>query len=199
MEYQTPLGDIKLDLNVIESLNNTGHFRRVSKKADEDEHSLEMHLPYIKHMMGDREFTLVPIMVGSLMENPASEYAKIFSEYFDDDENFFVFSSDFCHWGKRFDYTYYNKEDGQIFESITKLDRKGMDAIESKDPDAFKKYLSKYKNTICGRNPIMLLLNFIKSSKLQYKVKFIKYDQSNQVTNPNDSSVSYASAIVYKD
>lgn len=33
--------------------------------ADEAEHSLELHLPYIVHVMRGRPFTLVPIVVGA--------------------------------------------------------------------------------------------------------------------------------------
>ena len=34
-------------------------------KIDEAEHSLEMHLPYIKMILGDK-IKLIPIMVGNL-------------------------------------------------------------------------------------------------------------------------------------
>lgn len=45
--------------------------------------------------------------------------------------NFFVISSDFCHWGSRFDYQYYEPEHGPIFKSIEVLDKRGMAIIES--------------------------------------------------------------------
>ncbi len=35
------------------------------KKVDEDEHSIEMHLPYIKKIFEDKA-KLVPILVGNL-------------------------------------------------------------------------------------------------------------------------------------
>jgi len=35
----------------------------------------------------------------------------------------FVISSDFCHWGNRFRYTYYDQEKGAIHQSITNLDK----------------------------------------------------------------------------
>ncbi|RUP45251.1 MEMO1 family [Jimgerdemannia flammicorona] len=46
-KYQTPLGDLTLDLEVIKALKKTGHFTEMTKCVDEDEHSIEMHLPYI--------------------------------------------------------------------------------------------------------------------------------------------------------
>lgn len=45
-------------------------------------------------------------------------------------ENLFVISSDFCHWGKRFRFTYYDKCHGEIHQSIEALDKQGMSIIE---------------------------------------------------------------------
>ena len=34
--------------------------------TDEDEHSIEMHLPFVARIMGNKPYKLVPILVGSL-------------------------------------------------------------------------------------------------------------------------------------
>lgn len=39
------------------------------------------------------------------------------------------------------------------------LSVKGMGIIEQLDPMSFTNYLKKYRNTICGRHPIGVLLN----------------------------------------
>jgi predicted class III extradiol MEMO1 family dioxygenase len=39
-------------LAVTEALKRTGKFTEMSQSTDEDEHSIEMHLPYIKKAMG---------------------------------------------------------------------------------------------------------------------------------------------------
>jgi predicted class III extradiol MEMO1 family dioxygenase len=59
----------------------------------------------------------------------------------------------------RFNYTHYDKKHGPIYKSIEALDKMGMDIIETGDPDSFKKYLSEYDNTICGRHPISVFLH----------------------------------------
>ncbi len=100
----------------------------------------------------------MPVLVGSLSKDAEAQYGTLFSKYFDDPANFFVISSDFCHWGKRFSFTYYEPNDGPIYKSIENLDRQGMDAIEAQDLDRWYTYLKKYKNTICGRHPIGILL-----------------------------------------
>lgn len=133
----------------------------MSLKADEDEHSIEMHLPYVAKVMESQlgNFTIVPILVGSLSTENEKIYGKLLAKYLADSESVFIVSSDFCHWGSRFHYTFYEKSWGDIHESIDKLDHMGMDIIETISPGDFTSYLKKYGNTICGRHPIAVLLN----------------------------------------
>jgi AmmeMemoRadiSam system protein B len=196
--YATPLGDIKLDVDTIESLAKMKKsWIRLSKEEDEAEHSLEMHLPYIYHCMSGSDFTLVPIVVGSLESGLEETYGKLLAPYADDESNFFIISSDFCHWGKRFGYSPFNsKEYTEIYKYITALDRQGMDAIETESVSTFRKYLHSTKNTICGRNPILVLLAIHEHTTTSFTTKFIHYDQSSQCLKMSDSSVSYASAVV---
>jgi predicted class III extradiol MEMO1 family dioxygenase len=59
---------------------------------------------------------------------------------------------------ERFSYTFYDASHGAIHESIQWLDHEGMRIIESQNAPAFYDYRKKYKNTICGRHPIAVLL-----------------------------------------
>ena len=96
----------------------------MSKKVDEAEHSLELHTPFIRKMFADYpEVLLTPIMVGNLSAKKEKEFGKKLAPYIADDGTLFIISSDFCHWGSNFDYYYYNKEDGEIWESVEKLDK----------------------------------------------------------------------------
>jgi len=99
-KYQTPLYDLKLDTQVIAELDATKEFQWMNLKTDEDEHSIEMHLPYIAKLMEDfkDQFTIVPVMVGSLTTEVEAMYGEIFAPYLADPQNLFVISSDFCHW-----------------------------------------------------------------------------------------------------
>lgn len=202
--YATPLYDLTVDAAINQDLMDTGHFELMSMEADEDEHSIEMQLPYIAKVMESMRgrFTIVPIMVGSLSPSLEAKYGKILAKYLEDPSNCFVISSDFCHWGQRFRYTHYEPEKGEIYQSIQSLDRQGMDLIESLDPAGFSAYLKKLGNTICGRHPIGVFLNMVATmrqhnSATRMDLKFLKYAQSNQVTSPRDSSVSYAAAAFF--
>ena len=87
----------------------------MSRSVDEDEHSIEMHLPYI-HRRLQLEYPntptsqyppLVPIMVGATPASTERAFGSLLAPYLEDPSNAFVISSDFCHWGLRFRYTYY--------------------------------------------------------------------------------------------
>lgn len=176
-------------------------FERMSLQTDEDEHSIEMHLPYTAKAMESHkdEFSIVPVLVGALSESKEQEYGKLLSKYLADPSNLFIISSDFCHWGQRFRYTYYDESQGEIYRSIEHLDKMGMGIIEQLDPISFSNYLKKYHNTICGRHPIGVLLNAVaelKKNGIDMNFSFLNYAQSSQCRNWSDSSVSYAAGAL---
>ncbi|KAG1363982.1 protein MEMO1 [Cocos nucifera] len=197
--YSTPVGDLPIDLEVNEELRATGKFELMDLHVDEAEHSMEMHLPYIAKVFHGYPVKIVPILVGALNSENEAMYGRLLAKYVDDPKNFFSVSSDFCHWGSRFNYTYYDKERGPIYKSIEALDHMGMEVIETGDPDAFKRYLQEYDNTICGRHPISVFLHMLKNCSTKIRIGFIQYEQSSQCKSMRDSSVSYASAAAKID
>ncbi|PON89855.1 MEMO1 family [Trema orientale] len=197
--YKTPIGDLPVDLEVIEELKATGKFELMSIRVDEAEHSMEMHLPYLAKVFEGHPVKVVPILVGAVKAENEALYGQLLAKYVDDPQNFFSVSSDFCHWGSRFSYVRYDKKHGPIYKFIEALDKMGMDIIETGDPDAFKKYLLEYDNTICGRHPISVFLHMLRSSSTKIKINFLRYEQSSQCKSTRDSSVSYASAAAKLD
>ncbi|KAJ1910611.1 hypothetical protein IWQ60_010561 [Tieghemiomyces parasiticus] len=219
--YDTPLGTLKLDTEVIRDLQASGDFSVMPRQVDEDEHSIEMHLPYLYKMLAacHRETTVrvVPILVGNLDPEAEARYGRLLAPYLADPANFFIISSDFCHWGTRFRYTFYSPDDQPssspgraqqykdfhlpIYRSIENLDREGMRAVETLDPSRFYKYLEATDNTICGRHPILVLMHAIRNLPQsgnggRPQLRFVYYAQSSQVRSIHDSSVSYASAYL---
>ena len=199
--YDTPFGPILVDTAVVASLG----LPTMALSMDSEEHALEMQMPFLARIITRcelRDVKIVPILVGS-MSSPAAELAAsvVLAPYMASPENIFIFSSDFCHWGSRFRYSYhYQKETiPAIGDAIIAMDREGMDHIEKKDIASWHKYLETTKNTICGRHPIGMLLQMISQQPAanQVLVKFVGYSQSNRCADKNDSSVSYASGCVW--
>lgn len=202
-KYRTPIGDLVIDQATYAELHATGQFVGMDLETDENEHSLEMHLPYIVKSFESSPGgvpPLVPIMVGALTPAAEAAYGALLAKYLDDPANLFVISSDFCHWGKRFNYTPWDTSKGlPLHKAIEELDRMGMKIIEAKDPDAFTEYLRAYENTICGRHPISVFLQMLQSSESadRMTIAFTRYEQSSACKGYQDSSVSYASAVVF--
>lgn len=203
--YETPLGNLTVDRDIYNELYDTGLFEEMSLQVDEEEHSLELQLPFIFKAMSKRKqpYTIVPMMVGSIRSDKETMYGKALSKYLADPQNAFVISSDFCHWGQRFNYKFYERSWGQIYESIERLDKLGMKAIKDLKLESFTSYIRTYGNTICGRHPIAVMIAAAEhlnkesardASKPRYQIKFLNYLQSSSCQNMYDSSVSYTAA-----
>ncbi|KAJ7706128.1 MEMO1 family [Mycena rosella] len=210
-QYATPLGNLPLDLDTIQELKATGKFESLGIQAEEDEHSLEMHLPYIRKMFEGKDISIVPIMVGAISKQAEAEFGALLAPYLAREDTFCVVSSDFCHWGTRFSYTYYYPAPAPsdvpavrlsrsvsptaahpIHKSISQLDHEAMALL------TLRQYLARTKNTICGRHPIGVLLGALTALEPQTPamLKWVHYEQNTPCLNIRDSSVSYASAWI---
>lgn len=123
--YETPLSNSPLPLDhetlhVLAARSTIADgrpvkFKAMSQSVDEAEHSAEMQLPYLHRLLqklypGQPESSyppLVPIMVGGTSDATEAALGKLLAPFIADEANAFVISSDFCHWGSRFGYTYY--------------------------------------------------------------------------------------------
>ena len=85
----------------------------------------------------------ISVLVGSLDRDALDVYSAILDEYMARDDTLFVISSDFCHWGSRFQYQRYKPEhrNQPIHETIEKMDMDGVKLIEQKDGPGFYSYL----------------------------------------------------------
>ena len=202
-KFDTPFGAINVDNNSIKKLvKKSNIFFEISKSIDINEHSIEMELPFLKQIFNDKEFSIIPIIVGDNNYETNKKIAEILYELYKDKKTLFVISSDFCHWGRNFGYTYYDKNFNNIWESIQDLDKQALDIIKEINSEKLEKYFKKTKNTICGRNPISIILSIVEKYKNEHKnenVEFINagYAQSNKVKSIYEASVSYAAAVNY--
>uniref|UniRef100_A0A1I8JG58 AmmeMemoRadiSam system protein B n=1 Tax=Macrostomum lignano TaxID=282301 RepID=A0A1I8JG58_9PLAT len=204
----TPLGDLAVDLATVSALNSAGKFEILSRNCDEAEHSVEMQLPYVamataKLRASGRFAGVVPILVGQCSPAQTAFYADLLAPHLLDPASLFVVSSDFCHWGRRFRYTWRDPDPQRagepIWQGIERLDRLGMRAIESLEAGQFADYLDNFGNTICGRKPIALLLSTLAAAGggNRWTMRFLRYAQSSKCFSEEDSSVSYAAGALF--
>lgn len=86
----------------------------MQEPVDEDEHSIEMHLPYVRKVFEScvvysavrmnsqkvrrKDVKIVPILVGSINTEKERQYGELLAPFLADERTLFVISSDFCHW-----------------------------------------------------------------------------------------------------
>lgn len=200
----TPLGELKVATDVVHRLTKSPLVQKLSRGVDEQEHSIEMMLPYVRSVLGDKkDVTVIPILVGSLSDDNIPKCAELLFPYFDQPGSFFIISSDFCHWGRSYEYS---KSDGitPISAFVKKLDFEGLHWISEFNGKEFARYLSRTGNTICGRYPIQLLLalceDLKKIKKHGLSCEQTRYAQSSSIATckprAKDSLVAYVAAII---
>ena len=159
--FETPFGDVKVDTNTINKLlSKKDLFFTLPESVDVKEHSIEMEMPFLKYIFNKKDFSLVPIMVGhnDLLTN--TEIGKALYDLYEDPKTLFVISSDFCHWGQNFGFTYYNNQFENISDSTRDLDMQALQIISEMNSAKMDQYFKK-KLEILYVAEILLLLFYL--------------------------------------
>jgi len=95
----------------------------VLNEAHEREHSLEVHLPFLQHLLDD--FTLVPLVVG---DADAGTVARVLEAAWGGDETLIVISSDLSHYH---DYDTARQRDAESARAIERLELERLGPYEA--------------------------------------------------------------------
>ncbi len=183
--YKTPLGETPLDVAFIEQLKKYRLFQSIPP-AHQSEHSVQIELPLLQYR--HKKFHLVPIVVGSLSQESVLRAGAILRSLLDEN-TLIVASSDFTHYGPRFDYEPFRGQE-DIPGRIKKLDMGAYALIEKRDASGFLQYRRHTGCTICGFMPISILLSMLPEDS---QAHLLKYDTSGNITGDWQNSVSYCS------
>lgn len=209
-ELETPLGSLFTESEASARLLREAPnlFTLVSAEDDEEEHSLEMQFPFIRHVFPDSHVRLLPVLVGHYSDtNKRSEAASRLLSCFPDigsAKTLVVVSSDFCHYGKRFGFTPSFEgvvgsdadDDAAVWEHIEEMDICGFACMNDPcEPGLrFAEYLRETRNTVCGREAILMCLELLRQNRVEGSWRLLGYDQSTRAVSENDCSVSYLAA-----
>ncbi len=181
--YETPLGEIPLDVEFIEKLLKHPVFQN-SPQTHEYEHSVQIELPLLQYRQKD--FKLVPIVAGACSSETIEKAAAVLKGLVDDG-TVVIASSDFVHYGRNYGYVPFTEN---IPEQIKKLDMGAYEHIARLDIGGFLEYKQRTGATICGYIPLAILLSMLDKSA---EAKLIKYTTSGELTGDFSNSVSYLS------
>jgi len=171
-EYETPLGNIEVDLELWKELmDNYPDYFNFLAKAHKEEHSIETQLPFLKYISWWDNFKILPILVGNI--NPI-EIGEILLKLSQKKDLFFIVSSDLSH------YKHY-EDAGAI------------------DQDTLRSFLSQDIKNIaenadaCGIYPWLVLNQISYLSK--WHPKLLKYANSGDTAWWKEQVVWYASLV----
>ena len=164
--YETPLGTVKVDLDLANKLIDENKVFTFNKEAHLQEHSLEVQIPFLQVKM-KRDFKIIPIVMGTQSIKTINKVAKALKPYFNE-RNLFI-SSDFSHY--------------PTYDDAVRVDEATANAIASNSPGEFMEAIRKndednisnLATSICGWTSVLTLLEMSKDMAdieilpLQYK------------------------------
>lgn len=168
--FDTPLGPVPVDREAIGSLSKLRQVM-VSDDAHSGEHSLEVHLPFLKATLGD--FAIVPLVAGSAS---AEEVAEALDLLWGGPETLIVISSDLSHY---LDY-----------QSARRIDAATTQAIERLRPGDIG------RDQACGRVPITGLLEVARRRGLLCRTVDLR--NSGDTAGSKDRVVGYGSYLFFE-
>jgi len=179
-EWLTPLGRVPVDSALAHLLRRSCHLLTEDAEAHEDEHSVEVQLPFLQRSVG--EFKFVPIVIGiggySGLESLGHGIAQAVGPA---GAVMIVASSDMNHYEP---------------DSLTrKKDRKAIDKILALDPPGLYEVLRREDISMCGYGPTIAMLTAAKDLGAQ-SAELIKYATSADTSGDRDAVVGYAGIVV---
>ncbi len=168
--FKTPLGVVAIDQGAVAAIADMPQFVR-RDDAHREEHSLEVHLPFLQTLLGD--FALVPLVVG---QASASEVGDVLERLWGGDETLIVISTDLSHY--------------EDYATATRIDEATATAIESLRADGID------RTGACGRIPVSGLLSVAKARSMT--VERLDLRNSGDTAGTKDRVVGYGAWSFYE-
>jgi MEMO1 family protein len=185
--FETPLGSVAVDRRGIATLLSQAEFFADAAPYQE-EHALEIQLPLLQTVLP--KVCLVPALLGDLPADDQRAVAGALRRLVDDD-TIFIVSSDFVHYGRRFDYLPFPAAGAEpVRAGLRALDMGAIDLVCAGDAADFRKYVAATGATICGRTPVSV---FLTMHAQRTRGQLLAYYTSLDVTGDYEHCVSYAS------
>lgn len=177
---------------------NSGPHERFFDGSDAiiKEHAIEMFLPLIAKFLNE-DVMVAPFLCGKITDlDIAKQNAQRIIEYVQGfcafEDLAIIASSDFSHYGRRFGYAPFKKNEAE--EKVKEQDLQIAQMLVDLEVKDFLNKLGKIDHTICGINPAIYLKLLLSSRNI--KGKICDYYNSNDITQTRDESfVAYCSIL----
>jgi len=170
--FETPLGDIPVDQVTCQKLKQQFDFVQYEEEAFNQEHSLEVELPFLQKTLNN--FELIPLVTG---QATGKQVAEVLNLLWDANETLIVISSDLSHY--------------HPYVIANQIDHATLEAIENLVSEKIS------EEQACGRLGILGLLTIAKKKGL--KVKCVCLCNSGDTAGDKQRVVGYGAFHLYED
>jgi AmmeMemoRadiSam system protein B len=175
--YSTPLGLVELAGDLVEQIGAELLLTRVGR---DDEHSLEIQLPFLQIQLG--EFRLIPIMMGEQSLKAAEKLARALAGVLRGKSALVVASSDLSHF--------------HSYDAAKELDQRVAEKVEKYDSAGLAEELATGRAEACGGGPILAAMLACQQLGASRAV-VLRYENSGDVWVDRTSVVGYLAAAIY--
>lgn len=189
--FRTPLGDIQIDEDLASEIMRSNSDIVDLPPAHANEHSLEVQLPFLQHILSD--FRIVPILLQDDSPENVIPVAQTITAATSDRSPLLIGSTDLCHY--------------PTYETAQKSDRVVIEAIEHFDPDYLHEQMDEYmryhpaKNLHCMMCSTGAIYTTIRAAKALdgKRIEVLKAANSGDVPiGVRDQVVGYMAAGIYR-
>jgi AmmeMemoRadiSam system protein B len=176
--WRTPLGDVPVDSELVALLERQVVLRRVQH---DQEHSLEVQLPFLQVALGD--FKLLPVMMGSQSPEACRELGLAVADVVRERRPLLVASTDLSHY--------------QPDPVARDLDQHTLSHVLDFDPEGLSQALARSEAHACGGGPVAAVM-FAARELGATQARLVKYATSGDVWPDRAQVVGYASVVLTK-
>lgn len=175
--FETPLGEVPVALEHLDALRETIDMKRI--RLDE-EHSIEIELPFLQHTLGD--FKLLPIAMLDQSYERARQLAEALHSVLADENVLYVASSDLSH--------FYSQDEARQLDGVI------MEAVAAYDAAAVIAAEDDKRGFACGRGAIAAVMLATKARGAA-QATIEHYATSGDATGDFARVVGYGAAIFH--
>jgi len=182
-KFRIPLGDIEIDKEFTKKLLFRDKDIIFEPRAFEEEHSVEVQLPFLKKVLSD--FKIVPVVMGYNDLEILKRFVSLLKEAIGQRKDILVIaSSDMYH--------------GYDYELCSLVDKMSLSYLKSMDVENLYKAILEEKVQFCGAWPVLALIMLAKELGHQ-KLEVLNYTNSSEVTGNKIKgtwTVGYSSCVI---
>jgi len=179
--YETPLGRVPVSKELVQKVAGEVDITFVSQ---DNEHSLEIQLPFLQYALGD--FTLLPLMIGHGNVYDCDDLVKAIVKILKGKKSLLVASTDLHHIAN--------------YDEVVRKDRAVVEALSSFDLEKIRETLNRRDCSVCGRVPVSIVVEATQRIGAK-KLLVLHQTNSGDVTGEKgfgQYTVGYLSAAIVK-